>query len=359
MTILIFIVILVVLILSHEFGHFLFAKLSKVKVEEFGFGFPPRIFCFKKNETVYSFNLFPIGGFVKILGEDGPGNTGQDAPVKSNFAFKPVYIKAAIISAGVFFNLILAWILFSVGFFVGAPTQVDDETEIFGVQVVITEVAANSPAENAGLAPGDRIVGFRTDNKGIEISTIGEVQSFVKEREGEKINILYNRGGEEFSADVVPRIGPPEGEGALGIAMARVGILKSSWYASIWLGLKETIFLAFIIAQAFFYLMAGIFKGVGFDEVSGPVGIFNIVSDVSQMGIIYLIRFAAVLSINLAVINIIPFPALDGGRLLFLAIEKIKGSPVNYKIANFAHGLGFVLLIILLILLTYNDFLRF
>jgi len=102
MTILIFIVILVVLILSHEFGHFLFAKLSKVKVEEFGFGFPPRIFCFKKNETVYSFNLFPIGGFVKILGEDGPGNTGQDAPDKSNFAFKPVYIKAAIISAGVF-----------------------------------------------------------------------------------------------------------------------------------------------------------------------------------------------------------------------------------------------------------------
>jgi regulator of sigma E protease len=356
MAILIFLIILIILILSHEFGHFLFAKLNRVKVEEFGFGFPPKIFWFKKGETIYSFNLFPIGGFVKILGEDAVPSDKDNVDASKNFAFKPVYIRAVIISSGVLFNLILAWILLSVNFAAGMPTQINDESAALDPQIVVTEVIGNSPAKKAGLAPGDRINGFQEIGP---VSTVSEIQKFIREHKGEEITVLYSRNGKDFSATIVPRPDPPEGEGSLGIAMARVGIVKSPWHLSLWLGLKETVFLTAFIAQAFFYLITGLFKGVGFDQIAGPLGIFSVVSGISQMGFIYLVRFAAILSINLAILNIIPFPGLDGGRLLFLAIEKIKGSPVNYKIANFVHGLGFAFLIIMLILITYNDFLRF
>lgn len=362
MIIIVFFAVLALLILSHEFGHFLFAKLNKVKVEEFGFGLPPKILWFKKGETVYSFNLFPIGGFVRIFGEDGAANGANKEENNRNFNFKPVYAKASIVVAGVLFNLILAWILFSSGYFIGMPSQIGDDDADPEAKVFVTYVSKNSVAEKAGLAAGDAIIGFKeADPKKnrIEIFRISEVQEFIINNKGKEIEIFYEREGKNFSVKTVPRIDASENEGSLGVAMARVGIVKKSLSLSLWSGLRQTVSMTILVGESIFYFIAGLFKGVGIEQVAGPIGIFNLVGDVSKMGFIYVLNLTAILSVNLAVINLIPFPGLDGSRLVFLLIEKIKGSPISYKITNIVHSLGLALLILLMILISYNDLLKF
>lgn len=376
MTFLIFFIIIALLILSHEFGHFLVAKLTNTKVEEFGFGFPPKIFWLKKGETIYSFNLFPIGGFVKILGEDGapPQEVGLSnleiaSPNNRNFFSKPVSVKAAIIAGGVFFNLLLAWILISASLSLGSLQQIDDNLDFKNAQVMIAEVQKNSPAEVIGLRPGDQI--FRLSeltlaSANLEVSAPGnfleptkmtEVQDFVNLNRGKKIEITYKREDKIFSSKIQLRDAAAK-EGGLGIAMARVAMVKEKWHAAIFKGLKQTILLTGAIALAIIYFIIGLFRGTGFEQVAGPIGIFNIVGQTSQFGISHLIQLSALLSINLAIINFLPFPALDGGRLIFVLIEKIKGSPLNYKVVNLIHSVGFAILIILMLFVTYQDILR-
>lgn len=363
MTFLIFFIILAILIISHEFGHFLFAKLAKVKVEEFGFGFPPKIFWFKKGETIYSFNLFPIGGFVKILGENDEtkdlNNQSSKEEDSGNFSFKPLSVKIGIIAAGVFFNFLLAWIIFSFGSVVGFPTEINDEANAPNAKVLIVDIAKNSPAEKVGLIPGDIITRLLHEAEPRVISKSFEVREFVSEHKGEEITIFYERGNETFSLNITPRISSPEGEGALGVAMARVDILKTPFYKAPWEGFKRASFAVIFIAGGFYNLFADLFSGVNVSgQIAGPVGIFSIIKTQSQFGIMNIINFTALLSLVLVVVNILPFPALDGGRILFLIIEKLKGSPINAKVANAIHTAGFALLLLLMLVVTYNDIMR-
>ena len=360
------------MILSHEFGHFLVAKLTNTKVEEFGFGFPPKIFWKKIGETIYSFNLFPIGGFVKIAGEDGvkdfidPSKAPADYNYQRNFNAKSATIKAAIISAGVLFNLILAWILISFSLTLGSLEQIDDNLTAPTGQVIIMEVQKNSPAEKAGLIAGDIIMTLSSAPSSnvsdailqkINPTKMAETQDFVNLNRGKEIEISYKRGEDVFSAIV--RLKDIEAkDGALGIAMTRAVIVKEKWHTAILKGFKQTILLTAGIAYAIFYFIIGLFKGVGFEQVAGPIGIFNIVGQASRFGILHLIQLSAILSINLAVINFFPFPALDGGRLIFILAEKIKGSPMNYKAVNLVNSVGFAILIILMLLVTYQDISR-
>jgi len=366
MDFLIFFIILSILILSHELGHFLAAKYTNTKVEEFGFGFPPKIFRFKKGETTYSLNLFPIGGFVKILGQDGEEKKkiSDNAIVKEDktrsFSFKSIYVKILILSAGVLFNLLLAWILLSFSFIFGNLEQIsDNDISHSAPLVIITEILKNSPAEQIGLKPGDAIIRLKTPNgNSLEISKVIDAQNFIKENRGKEIEITVKReSGNFFSNKVNIRDIQPE-KGALGVAMARVAVFKSPFYLAVIYGLKDMATLTVAIVIAMFYFFAGLFTGHGFEQVTGPIGIFNIVSDASHLGISYLSRLAAVLSINLAIINFLPFPALDGGRTFMILIEKIRKAPIKQKYANALNTFGFIILIILMIFITYNDILK-
>lgn len=361
MTFLFFFAIIAMLILSHELGHFLAAKKTGTKVEEFGFGFPPKILKWKKGETTYSFNLFPVGGFVKILGESGDEDTSKEEKEKS-FYFKPASVKAFIIIAGILFNLLLAWALLSASFAMGTKKQISDDENLknLGVkttEIIIVDVNENSSASNAGLKSGDILLSFSSKNDLSRPSKIIDVQNFINAHRGGEIELTYKREGEIKSVKTELKNIEAK-EGALGIAMVRVATIKENWLNSIFKGLKQTAFLTVEITAAIFYFFASLFKGTGFEQVAGPIGIFNIVGESVKFGLSYILQLSALLSINLAIINFLPFPALDGGRLLFIIIEKIKGAPINPKIANAINSIGFAVLILLMIVITYKDITR-
>lgn len=348
MSIILFFIVLAVLVLSHEFGHFITAKKAGIKVDEFGFGFPPKIFGFRKGETLYSFNAIPFGGFVKIEGENGGSN---DNP--RSFAAKSVGTRSLIIAAGVIFNVILAWFLITGGFLLGMPSSVSGApsgAEIKDKKVIILQVIPDSPADKAGLKPGDQILGFDSTD---------EVKNFIDANKGREIEIKYFRPDDGGSAKIIPRINPPEGEGAVGIAMDEVGLVKLSPYKSVIEGAKMTFNLTVGTAVSIFYFIAGAIKGTaGLSLITGPVGIVGIVGGAAKFGFTYFLSLVAFLSINLAIINILPFPALDGGRLLFLLIEKLKSSPVNPKFAAVANSVGMAVLLAFMLLITYKDIVK-
>lgn len=362
MSILLFIIILAILILAHEFGHFIVAKRSGIRVDEFGIGFPPKIWGKKIGETEYTLNLFPIGGFVKIFGETPDDESIKGPDAKRSFVNKPKYIQAAVLSAGVFFNILLAWFLISAGFMIGLPTSVDEIPEGRALQntsVVITDILSGSPAENIGLKVGDKILSLKSGENGIVLPSTEAMQEFIASRPGEDIVITIQRG-KQPAEDVI--IQPAEGiieRPAIGVAMDEIGILRLPPYLALWEGAKLTASLTkatfFGLAEFFGSLFAG---NADLSSVAGPVGIVGIVGDASEFGFIYLLSLTALISINLAIINLIPFPALDGGRLLFLLIETIKRSPIKPKVANTANMIGFVLLLLLMVIITYNDIVK-
>jgi regulator of sigma E protease len=355
--VIIFIVILGVLIFAHEFGHFIIAKKSGVRVEEFGFGFPPRIFGIKRGETVYSLNLIPVGGFVKIYGEQGEGGNEPNS-----FISKSAGRRALILSAGVMMNFLLAMFLLSIGNKIGLPTIIDEHSEpgvISSARVQISEVAPGSPAEAAGIKTGDVISELKSSET-VKVSTSQEVQSFIKKHKGDKIVLTLKRGDKNIDVSLVPRENPPAEEGPVGVALVNTAVVSYSWIKSLGKGVMDTINLTILIVVALGNIVHRAIVGLPVGEaLTGPVGIYNITSQAAEMGFIYLLQLTALLSINLAIINILPFPALDGGRLLFLGIEKIKGSPVSQKIENFIHTVGFAFLILLMLLITYKDLTRF
>lgn len=346
-TLLIFILILGILVLAHEWGHFIAAKKSGLTVEEFGFGFPPRIFSWKVNETIYSINLLPLGGFVKILGEDG-----SETDSHKSFSSKSAGIRSLIAAAGVTMNFLLGALLLIIGFYVGLPQVLDKENETIAknVQIQIIAINHNSPAEEENLKLGDSIENF---------TEISMLQDFINQNKGKEINLKIKRGQENLEIKTTPRINPPEGEGALGIALVKTGIVSYPWYESVWLGIKSSFIITWEIIKGFFELIKNLLTaGKVPQEVAGPVGIAVLAGQAINLGFIYLLQLVALISLNLAVLNLIPFPALDGGRLLFLAIEKIKGSKVNPKIENAIHSVGIVLLLALVTLITYRDILK-
>ncbi len=378
MTIIIFLIILGLLILSHEFGHFFVAKRSGVRVDEFGLGFPPRLWSIRRGETTYSLNLIPFGGFVKIHGEnpDEESLTGSDR--KRAINAQPRWIQAAILVAGVTANLALAWLLLIIAFSTtGLPTQADAVPagyKLDNPQVTIIQVKENSPAAQAGLIPGDQIVQLRATNERLIKPTIEEIQAFVAAHPDSEIIVGYIRThGPSIKPNIAERavrpakIGPdgsPRGEAgkpAIGIGLETIGLLRLSLPQAIIAGTESVWRLTTSTVTAFGSLLVSLFRGQSeiLNQVTGPVGLVGLVGDASVLGFGYLLLFTALISINLAVLNLLPIPALDGGRLLFLLIEKIKGSPMKPAVANAFNLTGFVLLMGLMLLVTYSDILKF
>ncbi|OGN05708.1 MAG: RIP metalloprotease RseP [Candidatus Yanofskybacteria bacterium RIFCSPHIGHO2_01_FULL_44_17] len=358
LTTLIFIIVLGILVLVHELGHFILAKRAGMKVEEFGFGFPPRLFGIKRGETFYSLNLIPFGGFVKILGEDG-----QEQNNPRSFASAKVRTRAGVIVAGVVMNILLAVVLLAIGNAVGLRVGLIDDVSVRqakDIKVQIIQVAPNSPAEQAGLKPLDEIAGFSVGQQLLGTSSVTEVQDFINKNLGKEVILLTKNGRDLIENKITPRANPPEGEGALGISLATTGIVRYSWYEAIGRGAMDTVNIfrytvlgyATIIKNIFYTGSAGV-------ELSGPVGIAVITGKAARLGFTYLMQFTALISVNLAVLNIIPFPALDGGRLLFIGIEKLKGRPVSRKVEATINAVGFALLIMLMIYVTTKDILKF
>ncbi len=362
MSVLIFLIVLAVLILAHEFGHFIVAKKSGIRVTEFGLGFPPKLFGIVRGETEYTVNAIPFGGFVKIFGENPDEESLRGPDASRSFVHQSKWIQAAVIGAGVGCNFLLAWFLFSVGFMFGLPMSIDARPEgatIANERVLITGVRAGSPAFEAGLASGDAVRSVSYDNEMLTNPTAGSVQEFISRNGGNEITLVYERGAKEYTVNLTPEAGAIEDAPMIGIAMNTVGTVRLPFYRAFFEGGVMTVTLIGATIAAFGALIADAFRGTAdIANLAGPVGIVSLVGDAANLGFVYVLSFVAFISINLGVLNLLPIPALDGGRLLFLAIEAVKGSPINYKIVNMIHAAGFVLLVMLLIFVTYNDVIR-
>ena len=323
------ILFLALLILGHEFGHFLAAKISKIRVNEFGVGFPPKLLSRKIGQTEYSLNALPFGGFVRIHGEDATNLDEIEYPEQS-FHVQGFFKKIFVISAGVITNILIGWIAFSLVLGFGIPGG-----------VMIESVVEGGPAYLAGIEAGETIGGFESANSFL---------TYVDSHRGQEIIIN--------GKTVVPRLEVPEGEGPLGIIILPSGIESQPFPQNIWSGLKMTLKTLGLIFSALgsflFSILTGNFGAVG--QVTGPVGVFNIVRDAGQMGYIYLVQLLGLISLNLAVLNIIPFPALDGGRLLFIVLQRLFGDKIlNRRLETMVNVVGFLFLMTLMIVVTIRD----
>ena len=372
MTVFLFIVILALLVFSHELGPFSVAKFFGIRVDEFGLGFPPRLWARKRGETEYSLNLLPIGGFVKIFGETPDDESLRGPDRARSLVAKPRLVQAAVLVAGVAANFLLAWLLLSLGYLFGLPTPVSEiglTDRQSATKLLIVSLSPDSPAAGAGLKAGDELVALaRADKPGAPqpVLTPEQVQSFVA-RTGERPLVVHYRRGAVFkqtdlptqTVTLTPVAGLVADRPAIGIAMDQIAISRKNLPAAIGSGLVLAGRLSLATVRSLGQLFAELGAGKNvLNYVTGPVGLVGLVGDASSLGWIYLLSFTAFISINLMIINLIPFPALDGGRLLFLLIEKIKGSMISPKIANAVNLAGFVLLIALMLLVTYGDLTR-
>ncbi len=355
--VLIVIIGLSLLILGHEAGHFIAAKAFGLKVDEFGFGFPPRIAAWKKGDTEYSLNWLPFGGFVKISGERGeltewdkkqwkgsederqegaPSEAMTQAERKKLFFTQPAWKKSVIILAGVAMNFVLGWLLISIVLMVGVPKT-----------LVIANVESASPAAQAGLAEGDIIKNF---------SDAQTFVAFVNSHRGQPIQLDILHNGKESNITVTPRTNTAPNEGPIGVGLAEGGAARENPITALWDGLRGAGILSWLTIQAFGNLIVQVFAHASLPQgVVGPVGIFGIAQETGKIGLAYLLQFIGIISINLMVVNLIPFPALDGGRFLLIIIEKLKGSALSEKVEVAINGIGFALLIALMLFLTVRD----
>jgi len=355
MAILIFIIVLSALVLVHEVGHFVVAKYFGIRVDEFGLGYPPRAKkIFSWRGTDFTLNWLPFGGFVKIFGESYDETpSSKTALPNDSFQHKNRGIQSAVLVAGVTANFIFAWVLISIGFMIGMPAPAGLSLPITDARTIITEVVPNSPAQLAGLKSGD-IVSLIDDSN----PSVDRIVEFINGSVG-PIDLIISRGEESFIKTVTPETGIVEGRRAIGIGMDTVGIAKLAFGPSIIQGFKFTTELTKLttIALGTFVLKAFIGQA-DLSQVTGPVGLVGIVGDASSLGLVYLISLTALISINLAIINLFPFPALDGGRLLFVLIEAVRRKSISTKVFNAVNNVGFGLLIILMIVVTFRDVVR-
>lgn len=359
-TAIIFLFVLSILVFVHELGHFIVAKMAGMKVDEFGIGFPPKAFSWKRGETTYSINFLPFGGFVKIHGED------QSVPIEGkdkdrSFGAKPRYWQAAVLLAGVTCNVLFAYVLISVGLMYGFPISTDfHKTENFkDIKVIITQVIPESPAFEAGLQPGDRFISLKSQDKEIQPTTTKEVQDFISSNSKSAIVIDFKRGDTSSTTKVIPVLGLFSENPAIGVGLDSVGLLSLPVHKAFISGAELTYVYVYNTTKGLGQFIYKSFKEENaLSSITGPIGIAGMVGDAREMGFVYLLSFVSFISINLAVINLIPFPALDGGRLIMVIIEAIVRRPIPVKVSNILNAGGFMLLILLMLIVTYNDLIR-
>lgn len=360
-TILLFLAVLFVLVLVHEFGHFITAKISGMRVDEFGIGFPPKLFGKRFGETEYTLNALPIGGFVRIHGEDPTSVDAHDSD--RSFGAKPRWVQAIVLLAGVTMNVLLAWILFAAVFMIGVPEQVSEERASENARMVVVEVLPGSPADGV-LMPGDEIVAVSGyQNEGVFLPS--EFTSVVESSEGDELMVTVPPKDAAVN-DVSPKmltLTPAQGvvmaepdRYAIGVSLALVETVKEPFFGAF---LKAGIFtlagLHDIALGLGGLLKDAVFGEADFTQVAGPVGLVGLVGDAASFGFASLMLFTAVISLNLAIINLLPVPALDGGRLLFVAIEAVRQKAINPVWTYRLNAIGMGLLLFLMVLVTYSD----
>ena len=349
---------LITLIIIHELGHFLAAKKFGIKVEEFGIGYPPRIFGKKIGETIYSLNLLPFGAFVKIYGH------GKRIDSPRSISTKPIWQRAFVVLGGVITFWIVAAVLLSIVMGLGVPTVVEDaESGLVDPKVQIVAVSSGSPAERIELQIGDIV--RKIKQQGLEaksIDKVRELQEFIEASKGEEIILTIQRGKNIFDVSLVPRMSPPEDEGPMGVALLRTALESYPWYQAPIKGVIATGNLTLMILDAWRSTIVSLFRGEGVPpgvEVRGIVGIFELFAQAGGMGISYFLQFIAIIAVSLALLNVLPIPALDGGWFLLLIIEKLRGKPIKEKTEQVINSTFFILLILLMVWVTIKDVARF
>ncbi len=343
-TILIFILIFGLIVFIHELGHFLMAKRVGIQVEEFAFGFPPRIFAWKKGETVYAINALPLGGYVRMRGEDS-----EDTDPRA-FGQKSALQRGLVIVAGVTMNVVLAWIVLT--FILVLPASLKG-----GDNVLIADVVAGSPAAGAHFQAGDILLKINETT----IKKPQELADFTSSHKGQTVNVTVRHQGQEQTKSVtLGSTSTPLGVSVSNFSLADVAS-QPAWKApitaiqEIWFVIKGNVmFIGSLIGG-----LLGLAPKVSTEAVSGPIGIYGLVAQFAALGWVYLLFILAQLSLAVAVFNILPIPALDGGRLLFIVINRIFNRKlVPQRIEAIAHTIGFALLIGLFLLITVNDIVR-
>ncbi|MBU6370493.1 MAG: site-2 protease family protein [Patescibacteria group bacterium] len=356
MTVILFIVILAVLVFVHEAGHFMAAKAFGIRVDEFSIGFPPRIFSRQYGETTYAIGAIPFGGFVKIFGEN-PDDAGNPSPRSLANAAK--WKQAVVFLAGIAMNFFFAWILIAVSFNIGLITSIDGQYAGAAQNpfTLVLSVEQNSPAERAGIAGGDEILSISSGKATVAHPEPSDIQNIIAGANG-AVEIAYRRGGTTDTVSVTP--GATAGsKKAIGVALALAGTVKFGFFGSMWQAGKLVAIESWNIAGSLVHLVANIFKVGALDGVAGPVGIASMVGQAESVGLSYLLGFVALISINLAVLNLVPLPALDGGRVFILAIEAVVRRKIQPSLVVWINFAGFALIILLMAVVTYHDIAAF
>ncbi len=347
MTVVAFIVVLSVLVFIHELGHFLAAKRAGIQVEEFGIGYPPRLLTLGRwGETEYTLNVIPFGGFVRMAGEEDP-----DIP--RSLASKSKRTRLVVLGAGAVMNLLLAFCLFSATFLLGVPVPVEFH------RVMVVNTAPDSPAEAAGLQMGDLILAVDEH----PIQGPQELTDYIHQHLGEEIRLKVQRGKESLSIPMAPRQEWPEGQGPIGVVIqpyaSKMDIRTYPWWQALWLGLRETLSIIVLTLSIPVLVLRGLMPAGAVRPV-GPVGVAQMASDAAQQVVAIgwwfpLLQLTAAVSAGLCMANLLPIPGLDGGRIFFVIVEAIRGRRISPEKEGMVHLIGMALLIVLMLIITYQD----
>lgn len=337
MTIILAVIIIGVLVFFHELGHFLAAKASGMLVQEFALGMGPAIISVTRGETKYSLRLLPIGGFLRVVGEEN--ETERDSiPESRRYDKKPVWQRVAFVAGGPLMNFVLAALIFAFMFtLVGVPSNLP----------IIGSANPGWPAAEAGLQPGDRIV--RIGNS--DIASWSDLQRAVGQSEGKPITFVFRRGEQELTTIVTPRLDEASGRLMVGVSPRNN---RYNPLQSLLLGVREMAWFTVEIISVIGRMITGRLPAEG----AGPIGMVVMVGEVARTGLVNLLSFAAIISIQLGLFNLLPIPALDGSKIVFLAFEGLRGKPVDPEKENMIHFVGFVLLMALIVLITFKDLRR-
>ncbi len=361
-----FFIILLVLVIIHEFGHFIVAKWVGMRVDEFAFGFPPRLFAKKKGETTYVVNALPLGGYVSIWGENGSEEDSADGGAKNHpraFGNRPKWAQFLVLIAGVAMNMLLAWFIFVAISF--GNVQMSTSDTVYGervedITIMVMETSPNSPAYKAGIVPGSVITSIKSGKVSANLTSATSVIAFIAKHQNNSFAVEYVKPNGTKTETVVAAVyGIVPDKKALGITVDAVGVVNTSIIEAVKIGTERTQYITMLTLDGLWMLVSSIGGETNvLESLAGPIGIARIVGETSEYGLAAVLTLVAILSINLAIFNALPLPALDGGRIVVVALEAISRRKIPFKYYSWVNIAGFVALMLLLIVVTVNDVMK-